>query len=220
MDSFIQRFSSRRWPITMQPQSSATKRLIDTTEVWSDVAAAIPSGATKSNTMPALPETEQITTECRRSRERQGQAGRFTSPTSPWQGLSSQMSKLGAWIGKKQAFLRENRRGERQKKKPAFFAETSRGVQATTRVRWKGREQGNSSGSRATSGSQSELRRPWGSRFPRLGHSLAFSSSPTFSGSQSWQYKGTHCTGAQRGTVSLRTCVLRFSGYKKRCLLY
>lgn len=36
MDSFIHRFSSSKWPITIHPQSSATNRLIDTTDVWSD----------------------------------------------------------------------------------------------------------------------------------------------------------------------------------------
>lgn len=42
MDSFIQRFSSRRWPIMMHPQSSVTKRLMETTEVWSDVVNTNP----------------------------------------------------------------------------------------------------------------------------------------------------------------------------------
>lgn len=38
MDSFIQRFSSSRWPMTMQAHSRVTKRLMETTEAWSDVA--------------------------------------------------------------------------------------------------------------------------------------------------------------------------------------
>ncbi len=37
MDSFIQRFSSNKWPITMQAQRSATKRFMETTELWSEV---------------------------------------------------------------------------------------------------------------------------------------------------------------------------------------
>ena len=37
MDSFIHRFSSRRWPRTIQAQRSATKRLSETTEAWSEV---------------------------------------------------------------------------------------------------------------------------------------------------------------------------------------
>lgn len=37
MDSFIHRFSSSKWPIMMQAQRSATKRLIEATEVWSEV---------------------------------------------------------------------------------------------------------------------------------------------------------------------------------------
>lgn len=37
MDSFIHRFSSKRWPSTIQAQRSATKRLSETTEAWSEV---------------------------------------------------------------------------------------------------------------------------------------------------------------------------------------
>lgn len=36
IDSFIQRLSSRRWPITIQAHNSATNRFIDTTDEWSD----------------------------------------------------------------------------------------------------------------------------------------------------------------------------------------
>lgn len=37
MDSLIQRFSSNKWPITIQAQRSATNKFTDTTEAWSDV---------------------------------------------------------------------------------------------------------------------------------------------------------------------------------------
>lgn len=37
MDSFIHRFSSNRCPITIHAQRRATKRFMDTTELWSDV---------------------------------------------------------------------------------------------------------------------------------------------------------------------------------------
>lgn len=37
MDSFIQRFSSNRWPITIQKQRSATNKVTDTTDAWSEV---------------------------------------------------------------------------------------------------------------------------------------------------------------------------------------
>lgn len=35
MDSLIHRFSSNRWPMTMQPQRRATNKFKETTEVWS-----------------------------------------------------------------------------------------------------------------------------------------------------------------------------------------
>lgn len=37
IDSFIHRFSSNRWPITIHAQRSVTNMVIETTEVWSDV---------------------------------------------------------------------------------------------------------------------------------------------------------------------------------------
>lgn len=37
MDSLIHRCSSRRWPMTIQAQRSATKRFNETTEAWSEV---------------------------------------------------------------------------------------------------------------------------------------------------------------------------------------
>jgi hypothetical protein len=42
MDSFSHRFSSMRWPRTMQAQSSATNRLMETTEAWSEVELSTP----------------------------------------------------------------------------------------------------------------------------------------------------------------------------------
>lgn len=36
IDSFIQRFSSSKWPITIQAHRSATNKFIDTTDLWSD----------------------------------------------------------------------------------------------------------------------------------------------------------------------------------------
>jgi len=37
IDSFTHRFSSRRWPITIQAQRRATNRFMETTEAWSEV---------------------------------------------------------------------------------------------------------------------------------------------------------------------------------------
>lgn len=36
IDSFIHRVSSSKWPSTMQAQSRATNKFIDTTDAWSD----------------------------------------------------------------------------------------------------------------------------------------------------------------------------------------
>jgi len=37
IDSFIHRFSSRRWPMTIQAQRRATNKFMETTEAWSEV---------------------------------------------------------------------------------------------------------------------------------------------------------------------------------------
>lgn len=36
IDSFIHRVSSSKWPSTMQAQSRATNKFMDTTDAWSD----------------------------------------------------------------------------------------------------------------------------------------------------------------------------------------
>ncbi|MFS7928568.1 hypothetical protein Hanom_Chr04g00322311 [Helianthus anomalus] len=42
IDSFIQRFSSNRCPITIQAQRRATNKFIETTEEYSEVASVVP----------------------------------------------------------------------------------------------------------------------------------------------------------------------------------
>lgn len=55
MDSLTQRFSSRRWPRTMQAQSSATNRLMDTTDAWSEVELSTPSRTSSATTPSPMP---------------------------------------------------------------------------------------------------------------------------------------------------------------------
>lgn len=107
MDSFIHRFSSSRWPSTMQPQRRVTKRLIETTDAWSDVETTPNLIRTEANSKPMVLKMSKVVFTIR-TKKQSATTNQFITLTSPPQSTSyvseESMSKTSAALSSRQSF--------------------------------------------------------------------------------------------------------------------